>query len=76
MTCVYYIITDNYIKSPGNGKYFYGLNYIDKNYLYNLTTTDNMPVTKVFFNQMYVHTSTQIGDVIINLLTLKQIYFA
>ena len=48
------------ISAPGHGKEVVdGLNAIDKRYIYQLMSNAQLTVSKLFYSQMQIHTSTQ-----------------
>ena len=60
----YYIIFDPGISAPGNSKEFvYGLNAVDKRYIYQLMSIFQLPGSNRFDSQMQMHTSKQNNDV-------------
>ena len=62
----YSIIIDLGISASGNGKeVIYGLNDVDKRYIYQLISTVQLPGSKIFDSQMQMHTSDQQYDVIL-----------
>ena len=50
------IITDRGISEPGNGEYaVYGINAIDKRYVYQLRSNVQLPVSITFDSQILMH---------------------
>ena len=44
----------------GNSKYFvYGINAVDKRYIYQFMSTVQLPASKIFDSQIQMHTGTQ-----------------
>ena len=55
-----------YAKAPGHGKeVVYGLNYVDKRYIYQLMFTFQLHGSNRFDSQMQIHTGKQKYDVIL-----------
>ena len=64
MSHCYSIITDRFISAPGHGKeVVYGLNDIDKRYIYQLMSTAQLPGSNRFDSQMQMYICTQKYDV-------------
>ena len=64
MSQCYSIIIDLGISAPGYGKeVVYGLNSVDKRYIYQLMSTVKLPVSNRFYSQMQIHTGNQKCDV-------------
>ena len=60
MSQFYSIIIDLGISAPRHGKeVVYGLNAIDKRYIYKLISTVQLPGSKFFYSQMQIHTGNQ-----------------
>ena len=56
----YSIIIFWFIRAPGHGKEFiYGLNAVDKRYIYQLISTVQLPGSNIFYSQMQMHTGDQ-----------------
>ena len=56
----YSVITDSGISASGHGKeLFYGLNAIDKRYVYKLMSNVQLPVSKIFYSQVLMHSCTK-----------------
>ena len=63
MSQCYSFIIDRGIRAPVHGKEMVdGINYIDKNYIYQLMSNVLLPDSKLFDYQMQMHTSTQNKD--------------
>ena len=55
----YSIIIDKGIISPGHGKeVIYGINDVDKHYIYQLMCTVQLPGSIIFDSQIQMHTGT------------------
>ena len=64
MSQCYSIIIDSGISAPGHGKeVVYGLNDVDKSYIYQLMSTIQLTGSNRFDSQMQMHTSIQKYDV-------------
>ena len=64
MSHCYSITIDRGISAPENGKeVVYGLNAVDKRYIYQLMSTVQLPGSNRFYSQMQMHTSNQKDDV-------------
>ena len=64
MSQFYSIIIDRGISAPVNGKeVLYGLNAVDKRYLYQFMSTVKIPGSNRFYSQMQMHTVTLKYDV-------------
>ena len=64
MSQCYSIVIDRGISAPGNGKeVVYGLNAVDKRYVYQLMSTVLLTGSKIFDSQIQMHTGTQKDDV-------------
>ena len=64
MSQCYSIIIYLCLSAPGHGKeVVYGINDVDKRYIYQLMSTDQLPVSKIFDLQIKMHTGTQKDDV-------------
>ena len=60
----YYIITDQGISAPGHQKeVVYGLNAVDKCYIYQLMSTVKRPGSVIFDSQMKIRTGNRKYDV-------------
>ena len=60
----YSIIFDRSISTPGHGKEVaYGLNDVDKRYIYQLMSNVQLPGSNIFDSQIQMHTGTQKYDV-------------
>ena len=60
MSQCYSIIIDREISAPGYGKEVVdGLNDVDKNYIYQLMSTVQLPGSKIFDLQIQMYTGTQ-----------------
>ena len=60
----YSVIIDWSISAPGHGKeVVYGLNAVDKCYIYQLMSNVQLPGSKRFDSQMQIHTDKQNNDV-------------
>ena len=63
MSQFYSIIIDRCINSPGHVKEFlYGINDVDKRYIYQLMSTVKLTGSKIFDSQMQIHTGNQNYD--------------
>ena len=59
MSQCYSIIMDRGISAPGHGKEVeYGINDVDKRYIYKLMSTVQLPGSNIFDSQMQMHTGT------------------
>ena len=64
MSQCYSIIIDRGISAPGHGKeVVYGLNTVDKRYIYQLMSTIQLYVSKIFDSHMQMNTGNQKYDV-------------
>ena len=64
MTHCYSVAIYRGISAPGHGKeVVYGLNSIDRRYIYQLISNVQLTGSKQFDSQMRMHTSTQNNDV-------------
>ena len=64
MSQCYYIIIYRGISAPGQGKeVVYGLNAVEKCYIYQLMSTVQLPVSIRFDSQMQIHAVNQKDDV-------------
>ena len=64
MSHCYSIIIYRGISAPGHGKEVVdGLNTVDKRHIYQLMSTVQLPVSKIFYSQMQIHTGYQKDDV-------------
>ena len=64
MSQFYSVIIDRGINAPGHGKeVVYGINAIDKRYIYQLMSNVQIPVSNIFDHQMQMHTGNQKYDV-------------
>ena len=60
----YKIIIDHGISAPGHGReVVYGMNSTDKNFIFNIMATFQLPGSKRFDTQLAVHTAIQNTDV-------------
>ena len=60
MSQTYFIIIDCGISAPGNGKeVVYGLNAVDKRYIYQLMFKVQLPGSVRFDSQIKMHTGTE-----------------
>ena len=60
MSQTYSIIIDRSISAPGHGKELvYGLNAVDKRYIYKLMSKVQLPGSVIFDSQIKIHTSTE-----------------
>ena len=60
----YSVIIDQDRSTPGHDKYVVdGFNAFDKNYIYQLMSNAQLPVSKRFYSQMQIHTGNQKYDV-------------
>ena len=58
------VIIDRGISAPGHGKeVVYGLNAVDKSYIYQLMSNVKIPVSNIFYYQIQMHTGNQNNDV-------------
>ena len=58
------IIIDRGRSAPGHGKeVFYGLNSIDKRYMYQLISNFQLPGSKTFYSQILMHSCTPKNNV-------------
>ena len=63
MQC-YSVIIDQGKSAPGNRKeVVYGLNVIDKRYVYIFMSNVQLPGSNIFYSQMQIHTGNQNNDV-------------
>ena len=63
----YSIIIDRGISAPGHGKYVVDwLNSVDKRYVYQLMSTVQLPVSKIFDSHIQMHIGTPKYDVILD----------
>ena len=64
MSQCYSIIIDRSISAPGHGKeVVYGLNAVDKHYIYQLISTVKLHGSIRFDSQIKIHTGTETDDV-------------
>ena len=64
MSQYYSVIIYRGISAPGHGKeVLYGLNAVDKLYIYQLMSNIRLPVTNIFNSQIQIHTVNQNNDV-------------
>ena len=64
MSQCYSIIIYLCLSAPGHGKeVVYGINDVDKRYIYQLMSSVQIPGSNVFDSQMQIHTGTQKDDV-------------
>ena len=64
MSQCYSVIIDIGISAPGHGKeVVFGLNAVDKNYIYELMSNVKLPGSNIFDSQMKMHTGNQNSDV-------------
>ena len=64
MSQCYSIIIDRGIIAPGNCKgVVYGLNDVDKRYIYQFMSTVQLPGSIIFYSQIQMHTGTENKDV-------------
>ena len=64
MSQCYSIINYRGISEPGHGKeVIYGLNYVDKRYIYQLIFTVQLPGSNIFDSQMQMNSDIQKYDV-------------
>ena len=64
MSQYYSIIIDQGISAHGHGKeVVYGLNAVDKRYIYQVVSTIQLPGSNRFYSQMKMHTGTRKYDV-------------
>ena len=64
MSQCYSIIIDRWISVPRNDKeVVYGINDVDKHYIYRLMSTVQLPGSNIFDSQIQIHTGNQEFDV-------------
>ena len=64
MSQCYSDINDRGISSPGHGKeVVYGLNAIDKRYIYQMISNVQLTGSKLFYSKILMHSCTQKNDV-------------
>ena len=64
MSQCYFIIIDRGISAPGHGKeVVYGLNAVDKRYIYQLMSKAKLPGSVIFYSQIKMHTGTENKDI-------------
>ena len=64
MAQCYSIIIDWGISETGNGKELvYGINAVDKSYIYQLMSKVQLPGSVIFYSQIKIHTGTENKDV-------------
>ena len=64
MSLCYSVIIDQGISEPGHGKeVVYGLNAVDKRYIYQFVSNVQLPGSNRFYYQMQMHTVNQKDDV-------------
>ena len=71
----YLIIIDQGISAPGDGKEVVnGLNAIDKRYMYQLMSNDQLPGSKIFDSHILMHSCTHKNDVSLTKQFQKHLY--
>ena len=66
MSQCYSIVIDRGISEPGHGKeVVYGINDVDKRYIYQLMSTVQLTGSNIFDSKMQIHTGNQKYDVIL-----------
>ena len=70
-----YVIIDRGISAPGYGrKVLYGLNAIEKRFLFQLMSTVQLPGVKGYDTQMVMHTGTCTSDVSLSTLVYLPVF--